>query len=321
MGTLTVNSGISVASTGKITAGQTTINNYGVSVGTLSNPLTTTDLPSINSNVFTIVSSGNSGNLQGIALFNTAFSTAYPLASVNLDGVNTLEIANNLQGNNGNIHINFADNYTGNFRVYNGNLDMRRAPDTVTNLSPGAIRGYADTVPDSVIYELSSDRIFLGTYAGVPIFNVEASTTQATLTGDLSVSGFITHRKIGGINRTTGQTIAAGTTAQFQLNVADANNVLGNTTSYYITIPEAGYYLISARGTSSTLGIQWNVRSGSTTGSNGTAVLGQYTQTDFREVNTIIQYFSGATDLRMYFYNTGASAISVTGFLRAVRIT
>lgn len=320
MGTLTVNSGISIASSGKITAGQTTINNYGVSVGTLANPIVQADLPPINSNVLTIVSSGTSGNLQGIAMFNTAFSTTYPLASLNLDGVSTLEIANNLQNNGGNIHINFADNYTGNFRIYNGNLDMRRAPDTLLDLPPGSIRGYADTVPDTVVYELSPDRVYLGTYAGIPIFNVEASTSKASLTGDLSVSGYITHRKIGGINRTTSQSIPAGSSAQIQLNVADANNVLGNTTSYFITIPEAGYYLINARGSSDSLGVQWQVRAGSTASNNGTVVLANYSQTDFRELNTIITYFSSATNLRMYFYNTGASSISVTGFLRVVRI-
>jgi hypothetical protein len=321
MGTLVVNSGISVGANGTITAGRTKIDTNGMSVGSLANPLTQTSLPGLNSNVLTIVASGTSGDLQGIAMFNVVQSTATPQASINLDGTTTLEIANNVESDDASVHVNFKNSYTGALRIYNGNLDLRRIPDTVSNLPPGAIRGYADTDgPEVVIYELSRDRINLSSYAGATIFNVEATTGATTINGDTTVSGYFTHFNVGGIYRSTTQNIAAGVRTQVLHNTADAGSYLHNLATSSITIPGAGFYLIDARGATTQLGIYWTVRSGSTAWNNGTQVLGNFSQTDYREMNSIIWYSSGATNLRMYFENTSANTAAVYGHLRVVRL-
>jgi hypothetical protein len=343
MGTLTVNSDITVSGSGYIKAGKTKIDTNGMSVGSLASPLNQTSLPGLNSNVLTIVTSGTSGDLQGIAMFNVAQSTVSPQASINLDGTTTLEIANNVTSNDASIHVNFKDSYTGAFRIYNGNLDLRRTPDAVSNLPPGAIRGYADSIPDAVIYELSQDRINLSSYTGTTIYNVEASTGAVTITGDVAVntnkvsivasngntdirgnvtvSGSISHRDAGILSRSAGQTVNAGTSARVQLNVAGTGNILGNATTYEVTVTNAGLYIVNAAVTSTTTNLPWNVRQNATSFTTGTQMLPGLTFNDGRQLNTTIFYLSANDTVGLFVNNTGGSSISVTGALRVVRLT
>ena len=388
-GSLTVN--------GTITAGQTKINTYGMSVGSLADPLTQAALPSLNSNVLTIVASGTSGDLQGIAMFNIAQSTTTPLASINLDGTSTLEIANNLSDNTAAVHVNFKESYTGQFRIYNGNFDMRRTPGTPPNIPTGSIRGYDSD--QTTLYELSSDRISLNSTAGVGIFNVEANTGAVTITGDVAVntnkfkvtastgntsvagtlgvtsdlavntnkfnvtastgdtsvagilgvtgdlaintnkvsitasngntdirgnvtvSGSISHRDAGILSRSAGQTVNAGTSARVQLNVAGTGNILGNATTYEITVTNAGLYIVNAALGSTTTNLPWNVRQNATSFTTGTQVLPGLTFNDGRQLNTTIFYLSANDTVGLFVNNTGGSSASVTGALRVVRLT
>jgi len=244
-GSLTVN--------GTITAGQTKINTYGMSVGSLADPLTQAALPSLNSNVLTIVASGTSGDLQGIAMFNVAQSTTTPLASINLDGTSTLEIANNLSDNTAAVHVNFKESYTGQFRIYNGNFDMRRTPGTPPNIPTGSIRGYDSD--QTTLYELSSDRISLNSTAGVGIFNVEANTGAVTITGDVAVNT----NKFK-VTASTGNTSVAGT-------LGVTSDLAVNTNKFNVTASTGDTSVAGILGVTGDLAI--NTNKVSITASNG----------------------------------------------------
>ena len=334
MGTLVVNSGITVSASGYISAGKTTINASGITIGNLSSTNDVVDS-------LKIIGSGTVGDIVGIAFFNGAQSPTIPVASLRLDGVNTLEIANEVSSNNASIHMNFNENYTGAFRVINGDIDISRTPSSPSDIAPGAVRGYDSDGTN--LYELSADGIYLMSTAGASVYSVATSTGAVTVTGDVAVntnkvsitasngntdirgnvtvSGSISHRDAGILSRSAGQTVNAGTSARVQLNVAGTGNILGNATTYEVTVTNAGLYIVNAAVTSTTTNLPWNVRQNATSFTTGTQMLPGLTFSDGRQINTTIFYLSANDTVGLFVNNTGGSSASVTGALRVVRLT
>lgn len=335
MGSLVVNSGISVATNGSITAGNTRINNQGISIGSL----TTTSLGA--TDAIQIVGSGGSGDLIGLAMYNASFSAVNPLATIRTNSTNALKIENYQTGSTF-TDLNFpttaSTTPTAATRIFNANLDIRRTPvvgsgSADANKDPGAIRGYDSD--ETLVYELSSDRIVLRDELGNQLFLVDAVsaplgsvtiTGNTDLRGDVTVSGSISHRDAGILLRTANQTVNAGTSARVQLNVAGTGNIIGNTTSGEMTVAKSGLYLVHASVSSATTNLTWNVRANATSFTTGTLVLAGLTFNDGRALNTNVFYLTNdgvnpADKVGLFVNNTGGSAATVTGSLRIVRLT
>jgi len=143
MGTLVVNSGISVGTNGYITvpsgyisAGKAKLDNTGLSIGDFNTALE-------NTNALRVVGSGESANIVGMALYNGSFSPTIPQAVIQLDGTNALEVENNQT--NGLINFNFNQNPAGSssLRIYNGDLHLAPfRPSYPGTFFPGVVRGY-----------------------------------------------------------------------------------------------------------------------------------------------------------------------------------
>jgi hypothetical protein len=216
MGTLTVNSGISVDTNGKITAGKTVIDNTGITVGNFSTATVG------NTDAIQIIGSGTSGNIVGLAMYNADFSTNLnnPLASIRIDGTNAIEIDNNNGTNNAVTNFNFADNSTGALNIYNADLNMYRKPSNVPsgNVVPGAIRGYDDG--GDLIYELGYDWFALLTESGRDVFRISATTGDTSVSGTMTVAGVANFADNFNIN-----------TNKFSVTAANGNtDIRGNVT-------------------------------------------------------------------------------------------
>ena len=215
MGNLTVNSGLVVTS-GYLSAGKTTIDSGGITVGSFSTGSVS------NTDAIQVIGSGSAGNIVGLALYNSSFSTnpSSPLASIRLDGQNALEIDNNNGTGSAAITLNFLAGSTGAVKIFNGNLDIVRSPSTPENIDPGAIRGYDSD--GTLLYELSSDWLTLANNAGDVGFQVNASTGATAVSGVLTVTNDI----VAGVgsntmtfDSTTGNATFTGTVTANGFNV------------------------------------------------------------------------------------------------------
>lgn len=348
MGTLTVNSGITVSTNGSITAGNTRINNQGIRVGSL----TTTSLGA--ADAIQIVGSGGSGDLIGLAMYNASFSAVNPLATIRTNSTNALKIENYQTGSTF-TDLNFptttSTTPTAATRIFNANLDIRRTPvvgsgSADANKDPGAIRGYDSD--ETLVYELSSDRIVLRDELGNQLFLADAvsaplgsvsiagdlniNTNKVSITGssgntdirgNVTVSGSISHRDVGILARTAAQSINAGVGAKILLNVAGNGNVTGDTAANSITVQNTGLFLINASVSCATTNLPWRVAEGATTTYNsGNTLLNNITfNGDGREVGSRIVYLTASGVITLWANNTSGAAANFTGTLRVVRLT
>lgn len=281
MGTLIVNSGVSVGTNGYITvpsgyisAGKAKLDNTGLQIGSVSS----SNLPSV-TDTLRVAGSGTVGNIVGMALYNGAFSASNPQAVVQLDSTNALEIE--MRAASGLINFNFPEttavNTPGQATVYDGSLSLRRALTLTSAAKPGGIYGYDGA--GNKRYELSADQLLFndgtnnkltmdaatgnitadGDIEGWNIMALNALTAYTNFNSSWVGSDYVvkidsngkftsTHMGYATIRRTTTQSITtAGTTIiwnAYGSSPTRSNNVTYSTDT--ITIANAGYYAMSA---------------------------------------------------------------------------
>jgi hypothetical protein len=214
MGTLIVNSGITVGTNGYITvpsgyisAGKAKLDSTGLQIGSVSS----VNLPSI-TDTLRIAGSGNSGNIVGMALYNGAFSATNPQAVLQLDSTNALELE--MRTISGVVNVNFPEEtLTGQFfQVYNADLYLKRSPGSPENIPPGGI--YGTDSDGTVRYHMGEDQLRLNNNT-VDTFVVDTATGDTNIVGTLGVVGDVgfggTYRDLVTIQGTTGNTAILGT--------------------------------------------------------------------------------------------------------------
>jgi hypothetical protein len=129
-----------------------------------------------------ILGSGGGGNIVGMAFYNGSFSPTNPQITIQADSTNALEIENNAV--NGITNFNFPASGIDNgaaVNIYNGNLFLKRTPiPFVDNITPGALIGYDSD--DTIRYKLSHE--------GLVLNNNDNDTVIANgSTGDIQIVG------------------------------------------------------------------------------------------------------------------------------------
>ncbi len=241
MGTLIVNSGISVGTNGYITvpsgyisAGKAKLDSTGLHIGDVAS----SNLPSI-TDTLRIAGSGVGGNIVGMALYNGAFHATTPQSVIQLDGTNTLEIENNATYN-ALINLNFPASGVENsaaVNIYNANLHLRRTPNPPEpNITPGDLVGFDSD--GTVRYKLGSNQLLLNNNTA-DTFTVDASNGNINTFGRIHASGNL-HVGPGDhvftVNGTTGTLHVGPPPHVFKINGASGNtnvagtlDVVGNT--------------------------------------------------------------------------------------------
>lgn len=191
MGTLIVNSGISVGTNGYITvpsgyisAGKAKLDSTGLQIGTVSS----SNLPSI-TDTLRVAGSGVAGNIVGMALYNGAFSATNPQAVLQLDSTNALELE--MRAVSGIVNINFPEQTTTGqfFQVYNADMYLRRSPNPPANIPGGSIYGLDSD--DTLRYYIGADQLLLNNNT-TNTFTVDSSTGDIVTAGSLYAAGPIT---------------------------------------------------------------------------------------------------------------------------------
>jgi len=240
MGTLVVNSGVTVGTNGYITvpsgyisAGKARLDSTGIKIGDVAD----SNLPSI-TDTLRIAGSGGGGNIVGMALYNGAFHATNPQAVLQLDGTTALEIENNAL--NGITNFNFPASGVENsaaVNIYNANLQLRRTPNPPEpNITPGALIGFDSD--DTVRYKLGPDRLLLNNNTA-DTFTVDASNGNINTLGRIHASGNL-HVGPGDhvftVNGTTGTLHVGPPPHVFRVNgasgdthIAGTLDVVGNT--------------------------------------------------------------------------------------------
>jgi hypothetical protein len=243
MGTLVVNSGISIGTDGYIWTGTgaaeapenglkiyttdgvsrlTTFNNYEVQVdigsdGTLVTGAGTVILdrqgltigtitsPLQDINALKIMSSGTAFSNGGIAFFNGAYSATDSQAAIITDSTNNFVISNNVPY--GNLIIGNAD--TGDNSIFLYNSDINIMP-TANDRNPGSVFGYRRSVAGVEVlrYFLGADDFFFRNNAGQDTFDIDAATGTITTNGGI-FAGTSNNKFI--VAAGTGNTAIAGT--------------------------------------------------------------------------------------------------------------
>ena len=193
MGTVTINSGISVGTDGYITvpsgyieAGKARLDSTGLQIGNVAS----SNLPSI-TDTLRIAGSGIGGNIVGMALYNGAFSATVPQALMQLDGTNALEIENNAP-ESALINLNFPANglsQGATVNVYNGSLHLKNTSIAPADIKPGVMLGWDRN--NQVRYELGPDQLRLNNGSS-NTFVVNSSNGSITTSGGLYVGGITT---------------------------------------------------------------------------------------------------------------------------------
>ena len=192
MGTLIVNSGITVGTDGYITvpsgyieAGKARLDSTGIHIGDVAS----SNLPSI-TDTLRIAGSGGSGNIVGMALYNGAFHATTPQAVLQLDATTALDIENNAL--NGITNFNFPASGVENsaaVNIYNANLQLRRTPNPPEpNITPGALIGYDSD--DTLRYYLGWDELKLNNNTA-NTFKVNTYNGDIVTLGGLDAQGTI----------------------------------------------------------------------------------------------------------------------------------
>ncbi len=233
MGTLVVNSGITVGTNGYITvpsgyisAGKAKLDNTGLHIGDVAS----SNLPSI-TDTLRIAGSGNSGNIVGMALYNGAFSATNPQAVLQLDSTNALEIE--MRTISGMVNINFPEQTrTGQFfQVYNADLYLRRSPDSPVDIEPGAI--YGTDSDGTTRYYMGHDQLRLNNNTA-DTFIVDALNGNIATVGDIEVLGNI-HAGAGDhvftVNGTTGNLHVGAPPHVFTVNGSSGNTTISGNLS------------------------------------------------------------------------------------------
>jgi hypothetical protein len=215
MGTLVVNSGISIGTNGTILAGAGTVNSpttglkiyttSGVSRLTTYNAgiaqvdidstgklkaggnnvildangisIGTIDTAQPAAEALRILGSGGAGNIVGVAFYNGSYSATNPQATIQADGTNALEIENN--ASSAQTNINFSNLTTmGNLGVFNGHLDLRIG-DGHSFTGAGAITGY--DILSKVRYYIGSDEWKLNNAAEKTYFRMGQTANKPAL--------------------------------------------------------------------------------------------------------------------------------------------
>lgn len=245
MGTLTVNSGISVGTNGYITvpsgyisAGKAKLDSTGLRIGDVAS----SNLPSI-TDTLRIAGSGGAGNIVGMALYNGAFHATTPQALMQLDGTNALEIENNASSN-ALINFNFPTNglaTSAAVNIYNGNLFLRKSPDDPTDIAPGTIFG-TDSYNNTVRYKLGPDQLLLNNNTA-DTFTVNASNGNIATVGNIEVFGNI-HAGTGDhmftVNGTTGNLHVGAPPHVFRVNGTSGNTHIEGTAEIAGTLSAYG---------------------------------------------------------------------------------
>jgi len=241
MGTLIVNSGITVGTNGYITvpsgyilAGKAKLDSTGLHIGDVAS----SNLPSI-TDTLRIAGSGVGGNIVGMALYNGAFHATTPQSVIQLDGTNTLEIENNATYN-ALINFNFPASGVENsaaVNIYNANLHLRRTPNPPEpNITPGDLVGFDSD--GTVRYKLGSNQLLLNNNTA-DTFTVDASNGNINTLGRIHASGNL-HVGPGDhvftVNGTTGTLHVGPPPHVFKVNgesgnthIAGTLDVVGNT--------------------------------------------------------------------------------------------
>ena len=248
MGTLTVNSGISIGANGYIwtgtgdvatpttglkiytTGGVSRLTTYAggqaqVDIGSdgkLTAGQTVVDSQGVtvgnitqaldNSDAIKIMSSGSGGNNGGLAFFNGAYSPTIPQAQITTDSTSSFVLSNNVP--DGYFIIGNADTGANTIFLYNSNIDIMptsTAPPTQF-LGPGAITGYArnDGGAEFPRYHIGSDGLFFRSNAGDDKIVVDGDTGTITTDGGI-FAGTSNNKFVVGAG--TGNTAIAGTLA------------------------------------------------------------------------------------------------------------
>lgn len=260
MGTLVVNSGVTVGTNGYITvpsgyisAGKAKLDSTGLQIGNVAS----SNLPSI-TDTLRIAGSGTAGNIVGMALYNGAFSSTDPQAVLQLDSTNALELE--MRTISGMVNINFPEETTeGQFlQVYNADLYLRRSSSS-SNITPGAIYGtdsdgttryylghdylrLNDNTADTFIVDAASGDIT--TLGSVDVnagkFKVTAGTGTIETHGNIHVG---TGSHVFEVDGSTGNTTIVGTlgvTGQTTLGALNASGAVGfGTSNNKVTIAAA----------------------------------------------------------------------------------
>lgn len=241
MGTLVVNSGITVGTngyiavpSGYISAGKARLDSTGLHIGDVAS----SNLPSI-TDTLRIAGSGVGGNIVGMALYNGAFHATTPQSVIQLDSTNTLEIENNATYN-ALINFNFPASGVENsaaVNIYNANLHLKRTPNPPEpNITPGDLVGFDSD--GTVRYKLGSNQLLLNNNTA-DTFTVDASNGNINTLGRIHASGNL-HVGPGDhvftVNGTTGTLHVGHPPHVFKINgesgntnVAGTLDVVGNT--------------------------------------------------------------------------------------------
>jgi hypothetical protein len=238
MGTLVVNSGISIGANGTIWAGTGTVDlpqtglkiytTSGVSRLTTYNSSTpqidigsdgklkagmgnvvldstgisigTIDTPQTLSEALRIYGSGGDGNIVGMAFYNGSYSAVNPQITIQADSTNALEIENNAV--NGITNFNFPASGLNNsaaVNIYNANLELKRTPIPFEdNITPGALIGYDSD--GTMRYKLGHDQLVLNNNTN-NTFVVNASNGSVTSSSSINANSVQT---VGNLTAGTG---------------------------------------------------------------------------------------------------------------------
>jgi hypothetical protein len=326
MGTLIVNSGITVGTNGYITvpsgyisAGKAKLDSTGLHIGDVAS----SNLPSI-TDTLRIAGSGVGGNIVGMALYNGAFHATTPQSVIQLDGTNTLEIENNASSN-ALINFNFPTNglaTSAAINIYNGSLFLRKSPNDETDIAPGTIYG-TDSYNNTVRYKLGPDQLLLNNNTA-DTFTVDASNGNINTLGRIHASGNL-HVGPGDhvftVNGTTGTLHVGSPPHVFKINGGSGNTHIAGTLDVVGNTRVEGNLLIGAAPAVAQI---VNTTGDISTNGNITSLNNVYGRTvtattDLYGDDTLNVANDGAGDYRFKVSSTGKLTSDAMGYITARR--
>jgi hypothetical protein len=326
MGTLIVNSGITVGTNGYITvpsgyisAGKAKLDSTGLHIGDVAS----SNLPSI-TDTLRIAGSGVGGNIVGMALYNGAFHATTPQSVIQLDGINALEIENNASSN-ALINFNFPTNglaTSAAINIYNGSLFLRKSPNDEADIAPGTIYG-TDSYNSTVRYKLGPDQLLLNNNTA-DTFTVDASNGNINTLGRIHASGNL-HVGPGDhvftVNGTTGTLHVGPPPHVFKINGASGNTNVAGTLDVVGDTRVEGKLLIGAAPAVAQI---VNTTGDISTNGNITSLNNVYGRTvtattDLYGEDTLNVANDGAGDYRFKVSSTGKLTSDAMGYITARR--
>lgn len=300
MGTLDVTEKISVT-TGYLEAGISRLDSTGIKIGDANTALSETS-------ALRILGSGSAGDIVGMAFYNGVFSAAAPQAVIQIDASNALEIENRYDGaGTAATNMNFVTGKTGQFNIYNADLNINRSPSSPADILPGAIYGY-DSDRNRPRYYLGADQFYLSDNIS-NTFVVTAAGGNITTSGTINAGGDIT--TLGALN-TTGNIQVNGTNFKVTGSSGDvvSKGDLHADGNFHLGTGSLTFEVTSSTGATRIDGLL-SANGGITT--TGNFLSKSITDNTALTLNSSTRAFALTTPYINYAENTGKPTLTITG--------